>query len=86
MSLKIEIIDDFLLKDDLQLFGKTLALVGLILLCLGALIWFWESQGWSYKNPLDFRWEKGHTRIYFPLGTSLLVSLVLSVLFYVLKK
>ena len=66
--------------------GKTLLILGLLLALLGAILGWSESQGWSYKNPLDFAWKKGNTQIYFPLGTSLLASLVLSLLFYLFKK
>ncbi|MGB0375881.1 MAG: DUF2905 family protein [Flavobacteriaceae bacterium] len=66
--------------------GKSILMFGLLLVAIGALLWFLEGQNWSYKNPLDFRWQRGHTKVYFPLGTSLLASVILSLLFYVLKK
>ncbi|WP_243664068.1 DUF2905 domain-containing protein [Rhodothermus marinus] len=38
------------------------------------------------RLPGDFSWEKGNFRIYFPLGTMLLVSLVLTILLNLLLR
>ena len=31
-----------------------------------------------YKNPLDFSFKKGNFSFYFPLGTSILISVILT--------
>lgn len=54
--------------------GVVLALVGGVLLLLGRL-----PQLPLGRLPGDFSWEKGNVRVYFPLGTMLLVSLVLTI-------
>ena len=64
--------------------GKYLILSGFLLVVMG-IIWIAEEQ-YGYKNPLDLRWEKGNTKVYFPLGTSILISLALSLIFYLFKR
>ena len=39
-----------------------------------------------YKNPLDFSFKKGNFSFYFPLGTSILLSVILTLFFYFFKK
>ena len=39
-----------------------------------------------YNNPLDFRYKKENFSFYFPLGTSIILSIVFSLLFYLFKK
>jgi hypothetical protein len=64
--------------------GKYLILSGFLLVVMG-IIWI-ASEQYGYKNPLDLRWEKGNTKVYFPLGTSILISLALSLIFYLFKR
>lgn len=64
--------------------GRTLIFVGVVLVVVGCFMVFGERI--DYKNPLDFKWEGKNTRIYFPLGTSILISVLLSILFYLFRK
>jgi len=64
--------------------GRTLIFVGVVLVVVGCFMVFGERI--DYKNPLDFKWEGKTTRIYFPLGTSILISVLLSILFYLFRK
>ena len=61
-------------------FGKAMMLVGGILLALGALFSFGGKIGWLGRLPGDFRFERGGVSFYFPLATSLLLSLLLTVI------
>src|SRR5262249_19109718 len=58
--------------------GACLVLVGLLIYS-GALTWFG-------KLPGDIRYEGEHTRVYVPIVSGLLLSLVLSIIFYLLRK
>ncbi len=58
--------------------GKALMLLGGVLLALGALITFGGRLGWLGRLPGDFRFERGGFSFYFPLATSLLLSLLLT--------
>ncbi|MGB0259954.1 MAG: DUF2905 domain-containing protein [Flavobacteriaceae bacterium] len=64
--------------------GRTLIFVGVVLVVVGCFMVFGERI--DYKNPLDFKWEGKNSQIYFPLGTSILISIVLSLVLYLLRK
>ncbi|OJT18546.1 hypothetical protein BO221_40615 [Archangium sp. Cb G35] len=58
--------------------GALLAVIGLLMYS-GALSWFGRLPG-------DLRWEGEHTRVYFPLVSMLLLSALLSLLAFVLRR
>ena len=64
--------------------GRILILVGVVLVVVGCFMVFGER--FDYKNPLDFKWEGKNTKVYFPLGTSILISLLVSLLLYLFRK
>jgi len=63
--------------------GRTLLTVGLLLALVGAALLVAERLPWLRlgRLPGDLRLERGSFRFYFPLGTSILLSVVLSLLF-----
>ena len=58
-------------------FGKTLLAIGLGVAALGALLWLAGRFGFR-GLPGDLRFESGNTRVYVPLGTSILISVLLT--------
>ena len=60
----------------LVLFGVVIAAVGLVLMLVGRVPWLGRLPG-------DIYIQRGTWTFYFPLATSILVSLVLSLLLYV---
>ena len=66
--------------------GKILLLTGLVLAGLGALLLVAGKIGWLGRLPGDFTFRRGHVTFYFPLATSLLVSAILSLLFWIFRK
>lgn len=61
--------------------ARTLVFAGLGLVALGGLVWLLGRTGLPLGQlPGDFSWksESGNTRVYVPLATMLLVSLVLT--------
>jgi hypothetical protein len=64
--------------------GRTLLVVGLALAAVGAALVLAERVPWLRlgRLPGDLRIEREHFRLYLPLATSLLLSLVLSLLFW----
>jgi hypothetical protein len=58
--------------------GAGLVIIGLLIYS-GALSWFGRLPG-------DIRFEGENTRVYVPLVSMLLVSVVLSLLFYLLRR
>ena len=63
--------------------GKVLVVVGLLIALAGVLMMLGLPLG---RLPGDIAYERGNTRFYFPLTTSILVSVVLSILFALLRR
>jgi Protein of unknown function (DUF2905) len=69
--------------------GKTLILLGSILLILGCVflaVGKWSNSegglGWLGRLPGDFIIKRDHVTFYFPLATSIIVSVIGSLIFY----
>ncbi|GAB4155517.1 MAG: hypothetical protein Fur0021_22990 [Candidatus Promineifilaceae bacterium] len=62
-------------------FGKLLIIIGLVIAFSGALILLTARYlPWLGNLPGDFRIERENFRLYFPLATMLLISLLGSIL------
>ena len=67
--------------------GKILMLVGLALVVLGGLIWFGGRLNLPLgRLPGDIRIERENFKFYFPLMTCLLISTVLTLIFWLLRR
>jgi len=66
--------------------GRFLILLGMALAAAGAWILWGPRVPWLGKLPGDLSFGGEHWRIYLPLGTSLLVSLALSLLLWLLNR
>lgn len=66
-------------------FGLTMAGAGLVLVLVGLLIWS-GGLGWFGRLPGDIRIERETVRVYLPLASMLVVSLALSLLFYLIRR
>jgi len=66
--------------------GKALLGLGLLLAVIGAVLMLAGRFGLPLgRLPGDMAYRGKHVSFYFPLGTSILISIVLSVLFYLLS-
>jgi hypothetical protein len=65
--------------------GRWLLVTGLVLVVLG-LAWPWLSKLGLGRLPGDIVIERGQSRFHFPLMTSIVVSLVLSVLLWLFRR
>lgn len=63
--------------------GKTLVLVGLVMAGLGLLIMLGVPLG---RLPGDFAVRRGNVSFYFPLTTSIIVSILLTLLFSLFRR
>jgi len=59
--------------------GKFVILMGFILILVGVAFLLFEKFQLP-QNPLDFHFKGKNFEFYFPLGTSLLLSIILTVL------
>ncbi len=65
--------------------SRTLIIIGLVLLGIGLLWPLFEKIGVG-RLPGDFLLESPRTKFYFPLTSSLLLSLVLSAILWLFRK
>lgn len=63
--------------------GRALIALGLVMAAVGVLISLGLPLG---RLPGDFVVRRGHTTFYFPLTTSILVSVVLTLIFALLRR
>ena len=66
--------------------GKVLFLVGVALALAGLWLWLGSSRGWPGRLPGDIHYTKANFSFYFPIVTCLLVSLVLTFLFWLFRR
>lgn len=67
--------------------GKVLVTLGLIAVALGLILLFAGRIGLPLgRLPGDLAWRGKNVRVYFPLGTSILLSIVLSLIFYLISR
>lgn len=63
----------------------TFVIIGLAITAIGLLGWA-GLLSWFGRLPGDIRYESGGTRIYVPITTMILVSLVLTALSYLFRR
>lgn len=62
-------------------FGKTIFVIGSVLVVAGLILWFGGDRlGWLGNLPGDIRIERPGFRLYAPITTMILLSIVLSVI------
>jgi hypothetical protein len=66
--------------------GKFLLIVGVVLMGLGLLLMLGGRIPWFGKLPGDFLIQKKNFTFYFPLATSILLSIVLTLIFWILGR
>ena len=68
--------------------GKILLGLGMLLIVLGAVLMLGSRFGLPFgRLPGDFHWRSrsGNTQIYFPIATSILLSILLSLVMWLLR-
>jgi hypothetical protein len=66
--------------------GKILLVFGLVLAGTGLLLLLFDKVGWVGRLPGDILVRRKNFTFYFPLATSVLISLVLTLLFWLFRK
>jgi len=66
--------------------GKMLLFAGLLVAAIGALILLSDKVGWIGRLPGDITIRRENFTFHFPLATCLLVSAIVSLLFWILRK
>jgi len=71
----------------MQEIGKIIIVLGLILVSVGVVLLLMNKVPLVGKLPGDILIKREHLTFYFPLGTTLLLSIIISaVLFFLIKK
>jgi len=67
-------------------FGKMLILVGVFIILIGLLLSLGEKIPWIGRLPGDIIIRKKNFTFYFPLATSILISIFLTLFFTLFRK
>lgn len=74
------------MNDIFSQIGKLLMIVGFVILLLGLLISFFPKFPYLGKLPGDIYLKKDNFTLYMPLGTSIVISLVLTLILNLISK
>lgn len=74
------------MTDGLQYIGKFLIIFGAIIIAIGGLLLLSGRVPWLGRLPGDIVIQKRNFTFYFPLATSILLSLILTLLLWILGK
>jgi hypothetical protein len=67
--------------------GKALLAIGILIAVIGAVLFFAARLGLPLgRLPGDFSFGSRNFRVYVPLGTSILISIVLTAILYLLSR
>jgi hypothetical protein len=65
--------------------GPALVLAGVAIIVIGLLVW-WGAFGWFGRLPGDIRIERETVRVYVPFVSMLVISIVLTLLFNLIRR
>jgi Protein of unknown function (DUF2905) len=70
-----------------QEIGKYAVIAGIILVVVGVLLWRFSTWfGWLGHLPGDISVEKGNFKLYFPLVTCILISILLTIVSWIFRR
>ena len=68
------------------LMGKMLIVIGIFLILIGIIMTLGPKIPWVGRLPGDIIIKKEQFSFYFPLTTCIIISIILTLLFYLLRK
>lgn len=71
---------------ELNLIGRTLIIFGVVLIIVGTLLTLGGKIPWLGKLPGDIYVQKKHFSFYFPLTTCLLISLIITLVLWLIVR
>jgi hypothetical protein len=66
--------------------GKFVAVMGVIIMLLGLVMWSGFAPKWLGRLPGDIRIEREHSAFYFPIVTCIILSILLSLLSSIFRR
>ncbi|MFH1025085.1 MAG: DUF2905 domain-containing protein [Nitrospirota bacterium] len=70
----------------MQYLGKLLIVLGVIVIAVGGLLLFSGKIPWIGRLPGDILIQKKNYTFYFPLATSIIISLIITLVFWILGR
>ena len=76
------------MPDPLHYIGKFLVIAGILIAAIGGLLLLFRNEGIPFlgKLPGDIVIQKKNFTLYFPIATSILLSILLTLIFYFLGR
>jgi len=66
--------------------GKSLVLIGISIVLIGLLMWGLSSIPYVGRLPGDIYVRRGNFTFYFPLATCILISIIATILFSLMRR
>ncbi|MBT8348346.1 MAG: DUF2905 domain-containing protein [Sulfurovum sp.] len=67
--------------------GKSIIFIGIVIVMIGVILLFIDKLPFNLgKLPGDISYKKENFSFYFPITTSIIISIILSFLFYLFSK
>jgi hypothetical protein len=66
--------------------GRLLIVLGVILVIVGAVFLLAPKLPWLGRLPGDISFKRGNLSVYFPLGTCILISIILTLIMYLFRR
>ena len=67
--------------------GKYIIIAGAILIIIGLASYFFGNLfSWLGKLPGDIRYESGNSKVFFPITTCIVITILLNLIIYLIKR
>jgi uncharacterized membrane protein len=67
--------------------GKTVVVLGIVVVVIGLVIWLLgDKLRWLGRLPGDIRMERENVKVFIPITTMILVSVVLSLIMWLIQR
>jgi len=71
----------------MQQIGKYVIFIGILAIVIGLILYFFGSRlTWLGHLPGDIRIEKENFRFYFPITTMIILSILISLIIWIIRK
>jgi hypothetical protein len=67
-------------------FGRTLIVLGIVIIALGLLFTFGGKIPWLGHLPGDIHLQRGRFSFYFPITTCIVISILISLVLYLFRR
>jgi hypothetical protein len=74
------------MADGIQYIGKFLLILGIVITAVGSLLLLSGKVSWLGRLPGDIIVQKKNFTLYFPLATSIFLSILLTFIFWIIGK